>query len=97
MATKRLTFDVDEKLHARLKAEAAALGLHLGAHCAAILGNGGGSPSPEPVKELDPTTISTLSLGELRALCSELADEKPKDWKRGVMIVNTEIRRRYRT
>ena len=94
MATKRLTIDIDESLHAQLKAEASAQGLHLGPYCEAILEARGDAPSS--VEKLDATTISTMPLDALRTMCSELAENKPRDWEKGIRLVNTEIRRRYR-
>ena len=94
MANKRLSIEIDESLHAQLKAEASAQGLHLGPYCEAILEARGDAPSS--VEKLDATTISVLPLGSLRELCTELAEKKPKDWERGIRLVNSEIRRRYR-
>ena len=94
MASKRLSVDIDEKLHAQLKAEASAQGLHLGPYCEAILEARGDAPSS--VEKLDATTISTMPLDALRTMCSELAENKPRDWEKGIRLVNTEIRRRYR-
>ena len=94
-AKKRLTFSVDESLHTRLKAEAAAKGVPLGAYCSAILEEGATAPSA--IEELDPTTLSAMPLGVLREMCAELGEKKPADWQRSITRVNTEIRRRYRT
>ena len=94
MANKRLSIEIDESLHAQLKAEASAQGLHLGPYCQAILEARGDAPSS--VEKLDATTISTMPLDALRGLCSELAENKPRDWERGIRLINTEIRRRYR-
>jgi hypothetical protein len=94
MANKRLSIDIDESLHAQLKAEASAQGLHLGPYCQAILE--ARSDAPSSVEKLDATTISTMPLDALRGLCSELAENKPRDWERGIRLINTEIRRRYR-
>ena len=94
MANKRLSIDIDESLHAQLKAEASAQGLHLGPYCQAILE--ARSDAPSSVEKLDATTISTMPLNALREMCIELAENKPRDWERGVRLVNTEIRRRYR-
>ena len=93
MANKRLIFDVPEELHARLKAEAAQLGVSLGSHCASILEGGLESPS---VLELDQTTISAMPLGILREMCEDLAHKKPKDWSQSIVRIQAEIRRRYR-
>ena len=95
MAKKRLTFEITEELHSRLKAEAAAKGASLGSHCSAILEAGGVQPSSS-IEELDATTISSMTLANLREACSSLAKDRPKDWKRGVNNINTEIRRRFR-
>ena len=92
MANKRLTFDVPDELHARLKSEAARLGVPLGAHCASILGGG----QPPSVMELDQTTISAMPLGVLREMCQDLADKKPQDWSQAIVRIQAEIRRRYR-
>ena len=94
MAKKRLSIEIDESLHAQLKAEASAQGLHLGPYCEAILE--ARSDAPSSVEKLDATTISTMPLNALREMCIELAENKPRDWERGVRLVNTEIRRRYR-
>ena len=94
MANKRLSIDIDESLHAQLKAEASAQGLHLGPYCEAILEARGNAPSS--VETLDATTISTMPLDALRTMCSELAENKPRDWEKGIRLVNTEIKRRYR-
>ena len=94
MAKKRLSIEIDESLHAQLKAEASAQGLHLGPYCEAILEARGDAPSS--VEKLDATTISTMPLDALRTMCSELAENKPRDWEKGIRLVNTEIRRRYR-
>ena len=59
MAKKRLTFSVDESLHNRLKAEAAAQGVPLGAYCSAILE--GGALVPSTIEELDPATLAAIS------------------------------------
>ena len=92
--TKRLILNITEELHTRLKVEAAQKGVSLGAHCAAILGGG---DQPSPIEEIDLTTLTYLSLDQLRDHCRELVDKKPNDWKRGVANVNTEMRRRFRT
>ena len=94
-AKKRLTFTVDESLHNRLKAEAAAQGVALGAYCTAILE--GGATAPSTIEELDPTTLSAMPLGVLREMCAELGEKKPDNWQRSITRVNAEIRRRYRT
>jgi len=98
MSTKRLTFEIDESLHAQLKAEASAKGLHLGPYCEAILEarEGVSSPSSSSVKKIDATSISAIPLNILRNMCVELAESQPKDWERSIRLINTEIRRRYR-
>lgn len=96
MANKRLSIDIDESLHAQLKAEASAKGLHLGPYCEAILEARGEEALSPSVETLDATTISTMPLDALRNMCSELAENKPRDWERGIRLVNSEIRRRYR-
>ena len=96
MANKRLSIEIDESLHAQLKAEASAQGLHLGPYCQAILEARGEATLSSSVEKLDATTISTMPLDALRGLCSELAENKPRDWERGIRLINTEIRRRYR-
>jgi len=95
MPNKRLTFEVTEELHSRLKAEAAAKGVSLGSHCSAILEAGGVQPSSS-IEELDAATISSMTLESLREKCSSLTKDRPRDWKRGVNMLNTEIRRRFR-
>ena len=91
--SKRLTFEVTEELHSRLKSEAAQLGVSLGSHCASILEGGGESPSIET----DPSSYKAMSLGSLRELNQQLLGDKPKDWKRSVANVQAEIRRRFQT
>jgi len=97
MSTKRLTIEIDETLHAQLKAEASAMGLHLGPYCEAIFeAREGSSPSSSSVKRIDATSISAVPLDTLRNMCVELAETQPKDWERSIRLINTEIRRRYR-
>ena len=91
--SKRLTFEVTEELHTRLKSEAAQMGVSLGSHCASIL-EGGNTPSSI---EVDPSSYNALSLGDLRELNQKLLRDQPKDWKRSVANVNAEIRRRFQT
>lgn len=96
MTKKRLTFNIEESLHNRLKAEAAALGIPLGSHCTAIL-EGEGEKLPEPsIEELDLNSIQSMSLQTLRELSVSLSEKKPSDWRSNLTKVNTEIRRRYR-
>ena len=92
--TKRLILNVTEELHTRLKTEAAQKGVSLGAHCAAILG---GDVQSSPIEEIDLTTLTYLSLDQLRDQCRDLIEKKPDNWKRSVANVNTEMRRRFRT
>ena len=94
MATKRLTIEIPEQLHNRLKAEAAAKGVSLGSHCTSILE---GEVTISPSFEVDQTTLSYLSLAQLRDISQELLDNRPTDWKRRVANVNMEMRRRFRT
>ncbi len=96
MAKKRLTIDIDETLHSQLKAESSALGLHMGPFVEGILEARGEATPPLSVKSVDITTISTMSLDNLRELASSLGKTHPQDWKKQLNIVNTEIRRRYR-
>ena len=96
MPKRRLSIEIDESLHAQLKAEASAQGLHLGPYCEAILEARGEATLSSSVEKLDATTISTMPLNALREMCIELAENKPRDWERGIRLVNTEIRRRYR-
>ena len=96
MANKRLTFDIPESLHSRLKAEAAVLGISLGSHCTAILeGQPEQSGSPS-IEKLDTSQIEAMSLQSLREISVALNEKKPKDWKTKLGNINTEIRRRYR-
>lgn len=96
MTNKRLTFNVPESLHSRLKAEAAALGIPLGSHCTSIL-EGKSEESESPLSdELDLRQIQSLSLQTLRDLSIDLNKNKPSDWKSKLSNINTEIRRRYR-
>jgi hypothetical protein len=94
MGTKRLTFEVPGELHSQLKSEAAELGVSLGSYCEKLLE--GRQKSSSSVEELDATTISSMSMDNLREACSSLVKDRPKDWKRGVQMINTEIRRRFR-
>lgn len=97
MAKKRLTFEVEEELHHRLKAEAAQQGIPLGAHCAAILTVGGGVPHPSTtVEDLDHATLSSLPLTELRELAKRMANGQTEDRRHAVGRVNSEIMRRYK-
>lgn len=96
MAKKRLTVDIDESLHAALKAEASALGLHLGPFVERILESREQDASVSPLKSVDIASISTMSLNNLRELATTLGDSQPRDWKKQLNMVNTEIRRRYR-
>ena len=92
---RRLTFEIDENLHSKLKAEAAQKGVSLGSHCAAILA-GEETPSPA-IEDFDATTLSIIPLNELRDTCNRLTKDKPRDWQRQVRMINTEMRRRFRT
>jgi len=97
MSTKRLTIEINEALHAQLKAEASAAGLHLGPYCEAIFeAREGGTSSSASVKHIDAASISAIPLDVLRKTCMELAETRPKDWERSIRLINTEIRRRYR-
>jgi len=97
MAKKRLTFDVDEAVHSRLKAEAANAGLPLGAHCAHILKMGSGSTEPQPASvEFDLSEVALMPLDKLREACNLVTLEKPADWKSKAALLNLEIRRRFR-
>jgi len=91
--SKRLTFEVTEELHSKLKSEAAQMGVSLGSHCASILE--GGMPSPSV--EIDASSFAAASLGDLRDMNQRLLKEQPKDWKKTVANVNAEIRRRFLT
>lgn len=91
---RRLTFEVPEELHTRLKAEAATLGVSLGSHCTAILGGGGHSPSA-PIK-LDALTLRNLPLNALREKVLKETETQTDDWKRNVALINNEILRRHR-
>ena len=95
MADKRLTFNINEKLHTRLKSEAAQLGISLGAHCATILG-GEATASP-PVEKVDASTLSFYSLDALRDLSKELIKDRPAGWQQDVANVNAEMRKRFKT
>jgi len=93
MAKKRLSIDIDEKLHAALKSESSALGIALGPFCEEILEKRESSGSQLSIER---EAIPMLRLDELRELAMKLADNKPKDWKNTLGVVNLEIRRRYR-
>ena len=47
--------------------------------------------------EIDQTTLSYLSLSQLRDISQDLLDKRPNDWKRRVANVNMEMRRRFKT
>ena len=96
MTEKRLTFNVSESLHSRLKAEAASLGISLGSHCTAILEGEPEQSSSPSIEKLDLNSIQSMSLQSLRELSVSLSESKPKDWKIKLGNINTEIRRRYR-
>lgn len=97
MAKKRLTFDVDEAIHSRLKAEAASAGLSLGAYCTRILEMGGGSTEPKPASvEFDTSEVALMPLDKLRETCNLVTLHKPADWKSKATLLNSEIRRRFR-
>ena len=96
MTKKRLTIDIDENLHAALKAESSAQGLHLGPFVEKILESRGESVPDTTLKAVDIASISTMSLNNLRELATTLGDTQPSDWRKQLNIVNTEIRRRYR-
>ena len=96
MANKRrLTFEVPDGLHSRLKAEAAELGISMGSHCSAILSGGGVKPSSDV--KFDAATLPTLPLSSLRELCAEISEVKGEDWRRQVGILHNEMARRYRS
>ena len=95
MANKRrLTFEVPEELHSRLKAEAASLGVTLGSHCSAILDAGGSSPSSSI--ELDAATLRNLPLNVLRDEMLDITKSQTDGWKRKAALINNEILRRHR-
>lgn len=98
MANKRrLTFEVPEELHSRLKAEAAQLGVSLGSHCASILeASGGTQVSPPAPVELSSAVLATMPLDSLRKMSVSLANSMPQGWERKVAAINFEIRRRYK-
>ena len=93
--TKRLTFEVPEELHNRLKSEAAQLGISLGSHCASILSGETETSSP-PVEKVDLSVVAYYSLDQLRSLSTELIETQPKGWKSDLASVNAEMRRRFR-
>ncbi len=97
MANKRLTFEVPEELHTRLKAEAAQKGVSLGSLCTGILEASGGTQvsSPAPV-ELSSAVLATMPLDSLRKMSVSLANSMPQGWERKVAAINFEIRRRYK-
>lgn len=97
MPKKRLTFDVDEAIHSRLKAEAASAGLSLGAHCTRILEMGGDSTESKPSSiEFDLSEVALMPLDKLREACNLVTLEKPANWKSHAAQLNSEIRRRFR-
>ena len=94
---KRLTFDVDDELHAKLKADAAKQGISLGSLCSSLLEQAIHPEDLPRVDDLDQTTITAMPLGILREMCQDLADRKPIGWAKSIMLVQSEIRRRFRT
>jgi hypothetical protein len=94
MGTKRLTFDVPEELHNQLKSESGSKGLSLGSYCRTLLEER--QKSSSSIEELDATTISSMTMEDLRQQCSVLTKERPHNWKKGVQMLNTEMRRRFR-
>ena len=97
MSKKRLIFDVEETLHSKLKAEAAKQGVPLGALCSSLLEIALHPEGLPRVEDLDQTTIAAMPLGVLREMCQDLADQKPIGWSKSITLVQSEIRRRYRT
>ena len=97
MSKKRLIFDVEETLHSKLKSEAAKQGVSLGALCASLLESAIHPEDLPRAADLDQTTIAAMPLGILREMCKDLADEKPIGWIKSIQLVQSEIRRRYRT
>jgi len=93
MATKRIICEVDEKQHARLKAEAAQLGIGLGVHCASILEKG--SSLPSPIEDISSSVLSALPLSHLLEMSNDLLEQKPQHWERRLRTVSSEIRRRF--
>ena len=91
---RRLTFEVPEELHSRLKSEAASLGVSLGSHCSAILDGGG--PGPSPSIELDAVMLRNLPLNLLRDKILQMVELQPTNWKRNITNINNEILRRHR-
>ena len=93
--TRRLTFEVPEELHSRLKSEAAQQGISLGSLCTSILG--GEASASSPVEKADLSVIAYYSLDQLRSLCGELIQTQPNGWKKDLANVNAEMRRRFKT
>ena len=93
MTTKRIICEVDENQHARLKAEAAQLGVSLGPYCASILeGNSGSSP----IEDIPSAVLPSLTLARLRDMSNELLEKQPDQWERRLRTVQSEIQRRFR-
>lgn len=96
MAKKRLTFDVEENLHSRLKQLAAEQGVALGALCSGLIETGlnAGANGPE-IAEVDPIIYQSLPLDKLREQVSKLTIGKPQGWETAVRRINAEIVKRY--
>lgn len=94
MAKKRLTFDVEERLHSNLKQKAAERGVPLGAFCSALLESGLEVSSKTSI-EFDPEVYQNLPLDLLRSETARLGRERPKNWENLVKKINSEIVKRY--
>lgn len=95
MAKKRLTFEVEEDLHSRLKQEAAKHGVPLGALCSSLLDESLDASSSK-LKSFDPRVCSSLPLDLLREEIRSLTNTRPPNWEVSVRRINSEIQRRFK-
>jgi hypothetical protein len=95
MAKKRLTCDVEERLHSLLKSEAAERNLSMGSLCSSLL-EGALANERKEVSSLDPSSYAGAPLDQLRAEALRLAEVKLDGWESFVRKINLEIVRRYK-
>lgn len=96
MAKKRLTCDIEENLHTRLKKEAAENNQTLGVLCSSLLQKALELKSSNTFEFLDPNFYSNASLDALRSEANQLSRLKPDNWEMLVRKVNLEIVKRYK-
>jgi hypothetical protein len=95
MAKKRLTYDVEERLHSLLKKEAAERNLSMGALCSSLL-EGALANERKEAGGLDPSSYAGAPLDQLRAEALRLAEVKGEGWESCVRKINLEIVKRYK-